>query len=140
MPLSILLRLRLNEFQPDRDSDAVALQTAFVPSGVLLNPLHSSYYSNISGFIDGDAKLYNISPPAIPALNESFPWRLSAEGFTNGTNVTLVPERLGTWNWTASDRAALRIVEKAPSSKAKTNVDIALVHVRTPTIWHVSIA
>lgn len=57
-----------------------------------------------------------------------------------GANVTEIVEQLGTWNWTASDKVALSVVEKMPLHWNGTAVSdsIALVHVRCLVLCHLS--
>lgn len=45
-----------------------------------------------------------------------------------GTNATEIVDRIGTWNWTASDKVALSVVEKGPATEDGLE-KIALIHV-----------
>jgi hypothetical protein len=58
-----------------------------------------------------------------------------AQNYMAGTNDTEVTERIGTWNWTVSDKVALSVVEKLPSYENGSVVSesIALVHVCLPS-------
>lgn len=108
----------------------VPLLSTFLNPGVQLNSLRASYYSNITGFIHGDAKFYNISPPSLPALNSSFQWIPAAESFMGEVNMNETLDRMGWWNWTASEKVALTIVEKLPNPSANVSEKMALIHVR----------
>lgn len=45
------------------------------------------------------------------------------------TNVTEIADRIGWWNWSASDKVQLSVVEKLPL-QANISENIALIHVR----------
>jgi hypothetical protein len=97
-----------------------------------LDPTRASYYSNITGFIHGDATYHNISPPSLSRDSTPPVWKPTAENYMSGTNMSDLTNRASTWNWTASNKVALSVVEKHP---LQTNVNgtaaenIALVHV-----------
>jgi len=92
-----------------------------------------SYYPNITGFIHGDAEFRNITLPSL-ASNETLPWKQQATQFMAQLNTTNITDRLGSWNWTASTKIALSLVEKKPSEQHSALLQsdpIALVHVRS---------
>lgn len=99
--------------------------------GSVLDAYKESYYSNITGFIHGNSEFYNITPGAA-TQNESLPWRPFAESYMTGINITSVVQRSVSWNWTASSKVALSVVEKKPVGKNLTE-GIALVHVSPST-------
>ncbi|KAH6915843.1 hypothetical protein BKA70DRAFT_1139716 [Coprinopsis sp. MPI-PUGE-AT-0042] len=116
---------------PERDSAVGPLLDAFNVQGHELNPSESSYYLNITGFLHGNSQFYNLSSPV--TLNDTLPWKSLAEKYTEGLNVTRAGEMWGEWNWNASTRAALSVVEKKPlgmDEKPVTESDLALVHGR----------
>ena len=119
--------------QPERDTTVGPLVYSIIPQGEILNPLRSSYYSNITGFHHGDSRLFNISEVALPELNSSIPWKSAAATFmsrANDTNMTVTLDRIGTWNWATSDTVSLSLVEKKPPSNANVSSNIVLIHVR----------
>lgn len=124
--------LFLTPIQPERDPTVVPLIDFLLTEGRILNPSKSSYYSNVTGFIHGDSHFFNISPVALPTLNSSLQWKPAAVAFmgANDTNMTDIIDRIGTWNWTASDKVALSVVEKAPNPSVNITDKVALVHVR----------
>jgi transmembrane E3 ubiquitin-protein ligase len=116
--------------QPDRDSTVGPLLDAFHVQGQELNPAESSYYLNITGFLHGDSQFYNLSSPA--TLNDTLPWKSLAEKYAEGVNVTQAGEMWGEWDWSASTRAGLSVVEKKPLGKDEKPVadsELAMVHV-----------
>lgn len=103
----------------------------FKITGSLLDPDRQSYYSNVTGFIHGDVHFYNITPVSL-SNNETLEWRPLAQDFMADSNMTDIAERMGVWNWTASNKVALSVVEKRPlqaSGNATISTKIALVHV-----------
>ena len=91
----------------------------------------NSYYPNITGFIHGDAEFRNITPLSL--ANETVPWKHQAEQFMDPFNATNITDRLGSWNWTASTKIALSLVEKKPLEPHSVSLKkdpVALVHVR----------
>lgn len=105
--------------------------------GRILDPNHDTYYSNITGFIHGTSQFHNITPSAL-VENATAPWNGIAQAYMAETNNTEIIERIGSWNWTASDKLALSVVEKMPSQLNGTVISesIALVHVRSnPLLW-----
>lgn len=109
-----------------------------MPFGVRLDPFQSSYYSNLTGFWKGGLQFYNLTSLPKGAANTSKPgWKTLADQFmanANMTNVTEVAERMGSWNWTASNKFTMSIRDKAILPLGTfTNIsqDIAIIHVRS---------
>ncbi|KAL0570589.1 hypothetical protein V5O48_011372 [Marasmius crinis-equi] len=107
-----------SDFNITRDATLPPLIHHLLPHNGTLDPLISSFYPNVTGFIHGDAKYHNITPEA---LNESsFSWlplaRLYMDETTvNGTsNFTEIEAKLGAWNWTVPEEIAISVVEKEP--------------------------
>ena len=127
-------------FQPDRDPTMGPLLDALNVQGQDLNPAESSYYLNITGFLHGKSQFYNLSTPE--ALNDTLPWKSLAESYAEGLNITRAGEMWGEWNWNASTKASLSVVEKKPlgmDEKPLSESDLALVHVRPDTLkWIMS--
>ncbi|KAF9005970.1 hypothetical protein BDQ17DRAFT_1423692 [Cyathus striatus] len=116
---------------PDRDPVISPLLDTFQVKEVALNPMEDSYYSNVTGFVHGNTDFFNITPPAL-AMNTELSWRHLAETYMADVNVTEAVERIGDWNWTASNKVALSVVEKKPVAYVNYTVpsNIALVHGR----------
>jgi transmembrane E3 ubiquitin-protein ligase len=88
-----------------------------------------SYYPNITGFIQGDTSFHNITYASWSNSSEPVPaWGPLSEPLMAGANMTELVEHLGTWNWTASEKVALSVMEKTVA-----NIDlsgrISMVHV-----------
>ncbi|KAI0069873.1 hypothetical protein K474DRAFT_1746897, partial [Panus rudis PR-1116 ss-1] len=100
--------------------------------GSRLEPTQASYYSNLTGFWRGDLTFHNLT--YFPEVENPPEWyRLASDYIAGGnlTNSTEVAERLGPWNWTASDKAAMGIGDKLIYSEPHlTNVskDISIIH------------
>lgn len=122
--------------QPERETTLVPLLEAFRITGDILDARWSSYYPNITGFIHGHSEYHNITLPSL-ADRESLPWTSLAQDYMAESNMTEIVDRIGSWNWTASDKVALSVVEKMPSQSSGgmfVSDNIALVHVRYPTL------
>ncbi|KAJ7890572.1 hypothetical protein B0H14DRAFT_3081695 [Mycena olivaceomarginata] len=109
---------------PDRDVTVAPLLESFKIGGGLLDPITSSYYSNITGTFHGDTKFYNITPPFLN--NTAHEWSPLAEQYMAHANMSLILDKTGAWNWSASDKVALSFVEKPLITNASNN--IALIH------------
>lgn len=105
----------------------------FQLQGEVLDGSKYSYYPNITGFIHGDAEFRNITLASL-ASNKTLPWKQQAEEFMAQVNTTNITDRLGSWNWTASTKIALSLVEKKPLEQDSVLLQtdpVALVHVRS---------
>ncbi|KAF8817515.1 hypothetical protein BYT27DRAFT_7199045 [Phlegmacium glaucopus] len=117
---------------PEKDPTLKPLLDVFEIQGGILDASKYSYYPNITGFIHGDAEFRNITLPSL-ASNETVPWKHQAAQFMAQIDTTNITDRLGSWNWSASTKIALSLVEKKPSEQhsALLQTDpIALVHGR----------
>ncbi|PPR03221.1 hypothetical protein CVT26_008069 [Gymnopilus dilepis] len=116
---------------PPADLSLPPLLEAFHVKGRPLDPNQESYYSNITGFIHGDAEYTNISLSSL-SLNNTLSWRPLAQNFMAGANTTNMTEKLGSWHWNTSTKAALSVVEKRPpeAEKLSSPDSMALVHGR----------
>ncbi|KAJ7091331.1 hypothetical protein B0H15DRAFT_930088 [Mycena belliarum] len=111
---------------PDQDPTVPPLLQSFEIRGGLLDPLASSYFSNTTGTFHGDAKFYNVTPPALN--NTAHEWSPLAENYMAAANMSSILLKTGSWNWTASDKVALSLIEKRPSF-ANASVNVALIHI-----------
>lgn len=116
---------------PDQDPVLPSLLQSFNVQESILDPGQSSYYPNITGFVHGTTEFHNITPSAL-ADNDTTPWNALAQTYMAGSNNTEIVERIGLWNWTASEKVALSVVEKLPLYENGTVVseNIAFVHGR----------
>ncbi|KAJ7252759.1 hypothetical protein B0H12DRAFT_1117744 [Mycena haematopus] len=110
---------------PEQDPSVLPLLDSFKIGGGFLDPLTSSYYSNATGTFHGDTKFYNITPPFLN--NTAHEWSPLAETYMADANMSLILDKIGAWNWSASNKVALSLVEKPPSSTNASH-NIALVH------------
>ena len=139
------------------------LLNSLLTDGTHLDPLEGSYYSNITGFIRGDIKFYNISLPSLESLsvppssslsqtsslaspNDTTttnktpsppPWLPHAKSLMSPLNTSEVIERASTWNWTGCDKIALSVVEKAPIPDGDKRKMKALNLTEEMTVVHV---
>lgn len=116
--------------QPDRDPTLKALLDDFNIQGSNLNPQEASYYPNVTGFVHAAVHYHNITPTAL-LDNINAPWNSHAQIYMDGVNETAIVEALQGWNWTATDKMALSVVEKFPAQINGTVLSdtISLVHV-----------
>ena len=106
------------------------LVSAFLPLGVELDSKRGSYYSNMTGFWHGDLQLHNLTD--LNATEEVAPWRHLSEQWMLASNLTAIPERLGPWNWTRSDKVTLNVGDKRVPFKQKGGDEarnVAIIHV-----------
>jgi hypothetical protein len=112
-----LLRLIQNSDQPSRPPGEYRIISDAVPRRGALNPLTQSYYANITGFIRGDALSRNLTSELVPAAE----W-----------NETEVAQKLGRWNWSATNRVAMSLMSKPVKVDEKEKEefkDVAMLHV-----------
>ena len=114
------------------------LLNSFMTFGSHLDPNKESYYTNIIGFIRGEVKFHNITPSFLSNISSNPMWRPFAEDIMNGTNTTEVEQRASTWNWTASDKVAMSVVEKNTEDRSfNLTEQIMVVHVRNTLYFRV---
>ena len=108
------LRMELvltSAMQPMRDTTVPTLLETFHVQGGPLDPNQESYYSNITGFIHGNAVFTNITLSALQD-NHTVPWKHHAERLMKDVNTTGMGVRLGSWAWNTSTKLSLSVVEK----------------------------
>ncbi|KAF8826124.1 hypothetical protein HHX47_DHR6000661 [Lentinula edodes] len=121
---------------PEQNVSVLPLLETFLPSNGSMDPIYSSYYQNITGFIHGDLHLYNITPPYLANSTESYPSKHIIQDYMKDANenMTEILEKLGVWNWSAPQKVAFSVVEKIPllsaNSSANVTENIALIHGR----------
>ncbi|KAF8631897.1 hypothetical protein AX15_002157 [Amanita polypyramis BW_CC] len=117
---------------PDRKPAVDSLLEAFDIQGRRLNPEQESYFPNITGFIHGKLRYYNISLPTLKSPGD-VPEKSLLETYISGFNLTEMEGRLGKWNWAASNNVAFSIVEKPATTMrhdVNSPIDMALMHGR----------
>ncbi|TBU30076.1 hypothetical protein BD311DRAFT_755258 [Dichomitus squalens] len=114
---------------PVEDPNTTPLVAAFLPFGLELDPKQGSYYSNLTGFWHGDLQLHNLT--SLNATEQTSPWRHLAEQWMLTTNLSEIPERLGSWNWTRSNKVTLNVGDKLvpyKQSEEGETKSIAIIH------------
>jgi transmembrane E3 ubiquitin-protein ligase len=90
----------------------------------------ATFYSNVTGFINGEVIFHNITPTQLAGSPLPLPeWKSAAQRITADANMTELVDRLGVWNWSASDKVSFSLAEKSYED-AGVQKNIALVHVR----------
>ncbi|KAJ3730007.1 hypothetical protein DFJ43DRAFT_1132880 [Lentinula guzmanii] len=121
---------------PEQNVSVLPLLETLLPSNGSVDPVYSSYYPNITGFIHGDLRLYNITPSYLANSTESYPWKPIIQDYMKDVseNLTEISEKMGAWNWSAPQKVAFSVVEKIPllsaNSSANVTENIALIHGR----------
>lgn len=86
----------------------------------------------MTGFWHGDLQAHNLT--ALNATEQMSPWRHLSEQFILPTNLSAIPELLGTWNWTRSNKLTLNVGDKLVllnESQSSQGKNIAIIHVST---------
>lgn len=99
-----------------------------MPRRGVLDPLAQSYYSNITGFVRGSVAFRNISSELVPATE---------------LNETEVSQKLGRWNWPASNKVAMSLLSRPVDVDEKEKdefKDVAMLHVSSQIIESLWIA
>ena len=82
------------------------LVSKILPVPYQLDPSLGSYYSNASGLFHGDVRYYNLS--SIP-YDTNVTWKPIADRVMENANLSAIPERLGSWNWSAADTIRIKV-------------------------------
>ena len=82
------------------------LVSKMLPIPYQLDPSLGSYYSNASGLFHGDVRYYNLS--SIP-YDTNVTWKPIADRVMENANLSAIPERLGSWNWSAADTIRIKV-------------------------------
>jgi hypothetical protein len=109
-------QLRLHE-QPTRPPGEYRIVSEAVPHRGVLDPLAQSYYSNITGFVRGNVSFRNLSSELVPAAE----W-----------NETEVAQKLGSWNWSATNKVAMSLLSRPVEVDEKEKEEfegVAMLHV-----------
>src|SRR5260221_10963217 len=103
--------------QPTRPPGEGRIISDAVPRRGVLDPHTQSYYSNITGFIRGTASFRNLTSELVPAAE----W-----------NETEVAQKLGHWNWSATNKVAMNLLSRPVDVDEKEKEefkDVAMLHV-----------
>ncbi len=120
--------------QPALDDTVLPLRQQLIHFGRRVDPQSESYYANLTGFWKGETQFYNLTE--LDITSEVPSWSGPVNDFLVGANISNATEfadRLGSWNWTRSNRVDLSFGDKLVWSKEnKTEVsrDVAMIHVR----------
>ena len=112
------------------DPNTMSLVTTFLPFGHELDPQKGSYYSNMTGFWHGDVQIHNLT--ALNATEAVSSWRHLSEQFIINVNLSSIPERLGPWNWTRTNKLTFNVGDKLVPLEHKQGDEtrnIAIIHV-----------
>ncbi|CDO68165.1 hypothetical protein BN946_scf184938.g17 [Trametes cinnabarina] len=113
---------------PVEDPNTIPLASAFIKFGSKLDPQEGSYYSNLTGFWHGDLGFHNLT--SLNASEAASSWRHLSEQFILPTNLSSIPDLLGPWNFTRSNKVTLSIGDKLVAFKHNDteSKDIAIIH------------
>ncbi|KAI0644285.1 hypothetical protein C8Q79DRAFT_913528 [Trametes meyenii] len=113
---------------PTLDPNMLPLVGAFVTFGPELDPKSGSYYSNMTGFWHGDLQPHNLTN--LNTSEAASSWRHLSEQFMVSTNFTAIPDLLGPWNWTRSNRVSLSVGDKLIPFEHNgfNNTNVAIIH------------
>ncbi|KAI8974598.1 hypothetical protein BD414DRAFT_498160 [Trametes punicea] len=113
---------------PVEDPNMRPLVDAFLAFGSELDPEHGSYYSNLTGFWHGDLGFHNLT--SLNASEAASEWRHLSEQFILPTNLSAIPELLGSWNFTRSNKATLSVGDKLIPLKrdGSPKKNVAVIH------------
>ena len=95
------------------------LVAAFLQYGRELDPQQGSYYSNMTGYWHADVQPHNLT--SLNATEQVAPWRHLSEQLMITANLTEIPEKLGPWNWTRTNKVTLNIGDKLVALKPEGN-------------------
>lgn len=111
------VKLGLFYEQPTRPPGEYRIVSEAVPRRGVLDPLTQSYYSNITGFVRGSVTFRNLSSELAPATE----W-----------NETEVAQKLGRWNWSATNKVAMSLLSRpvdVDENEREEFKDVAMLHV-----------
>lgn len=121
--------------QPERDDDVEQLVSKILPPPYQLHPSFGSYYSNATGVFRGDIRYYNLS--SIP-YDTNVTWKPIADHIMKNANLSAIPERQGTWDWSSADTVEIKVHDRM-MTVANVSEDMAIVQVPCPRFSRPSI-
>lgn len=69
----------------------------------------------------GETTFHNLT-----AANDSLPWNAAAALYTQDFNISDVSERIGEWNWTATNKIALSAGDKRINSSELAHISVSV--------------
>ena len=120
--------------QPGHEVYVEQLVSKILPPPYQLDPLFGSYYSNASGLFRGDVNYYNLS--SIP-YDTNVTWGPIVDRLMENANLSTIPERLGTWNWSATDTIGIKVHDRM-ATMANVSEGIAIFQVLCPFFYRAS--
>ncbi|KAH7341622.1 hypothetical protein B0J17DRAFT_647309 [Rhizoctonia solani] len=99
---------------------------ALLPARLPIDSSKNSYFTNITGFVNGPATFFNLTDPS--PSNYTWNWDKSAGPLVSGLNYTKVNASLGDFHWSGIDKIAgnvreLRINQSTPYSFLAGHID-----------------
>ncbi|CAE6480376.1 unnamed protein product [Rhizoctonia solani] len=99
---------------------------ALLPARLPIDSSKGSYFTNITGFINGPATFFNLSDPE--PSNYTWDWNTTAGPLVSGLNYTKVNASLGDFHWAGIDKIAgnvreLRINQTTPYAFLAGHID-----------------
>ncbi|CAE6461332.1 unnamed protein product [Rhizoctonia solani] len=99
---------------------------ALLPARLPIDSSKNSYYTNITGFVNGPAKFVNLTDPS--PSNYTGNWNKTVGPLVSGLNYTKVNASLGDFHWAEIDKIAgnvreLRINQSTPYSFLAGHID-----------------
>ncbi|CUA71903.1 DSC E3 ubiquitin ligase complex subunit 1 [Rhizoctonia solani] len=99
---------------------------ALLPARLPIDGSKRSYFTNITGFVNGPATFFNLSDPS--PSNYTWNWNKTAGPLVSGLNHTKANASLGNFHWSGIDKIAgnvreLRINESTPYSFLAGHID-----------------
>jgi hypothetical protein len=110
------------------------LVSKILPISHKLDPSRGSYYSNASGLFHGDVRYYNLS--SVP-YDTNVTWKPIADRVMGNANLSAIPERLGSWNWSATDTIRIKVHDMMATT-SNISESIGIFQVLFPPPLHVA--
>lgn len=95
----------------------------------------AAYYTNLTGFWRGDVRFHNLTNLQSNESSPLPPWHTFSDDLVwraNLTNATEFASRVGSWNWTRSDKVQISLGDKFMWDEGEhrnLSKDIAMIHV-----------
>lgn len=103
--------------------------------GGQVDPQSAAYYTNLTGFWRGDVRFHNLTNLQSNESSPLPPWHTLSDDLVsraNLTNATEFASRVGSWNWTRSDKVQISLGDKFMWDEGEhrnLSKDIAMIHV-----------
>ncbi|KAI0726059.1 hypothetical protein C8Q72DRAFT_998682 [Fomitopsis betulina] len=116
---------------PAADNVTMPLVNSFLDLGPVLDPDMASYYTNLTGFWHGEIDFHNLT--SLSANDSTAEWRSAANDFIMQTNMTQLPDLLGTWKWATTEKLSISVGDKVVANQTlpqDVSEDISIIHGR----------